>query len=89
MKSLKITEELRAKKRRGLVATPEPPLGGWRSLYPALITPSENLSTSYLETSKHRANRQKPLTTVYNNYLIFLPIVKLGLKHFQAQYEIT
>jgi hypothetical protein len=49
MNSLKITVEHQAKKRRGWGATPEPPLGGWRSLYPALVAPSENLSTTYSE----------------------------------------
>jgi hypothetical protein len=65
----------RAKKRRGWGATPEPPLGGWRSHYPAPERRKEIFQLPVFRLANFGPIARKLAQIEYNNYLIFLPIV--------------
>ena len=63
------------KKRRGWGATPEPPLGGWRSHYPAPERRKEIFQLPVFRLANFGPTASKLAQIEYNNYLIFLPIV--------------
>jgi hypothetical protein len=67
----------RAKKRRGWGATPEPPLGGWRSHYPAPERRKEIFQLPVFRLANFGPLASKFAQIEYNNYLIFLPIVNI------------
>jgi hypothetical protein len=73
----------RAKKRRGWKATPEPPLGGWRSHYPAPERRKEIFQLPVFRLANFGPTASKLAQIEYNNYLIFLPIVNtIGAEFF-------
>jgi DUF4097 and DUF4098 domain-containing protein YvlB len=74
-----------AKKRRGLEATPEPPLGGWRSRYSAPERRKEIFQLPVFSLASFRPIARKQMNTEYNYYLIFLPIVNTSLQPYSSQ----
>ena len=70
------------KKGVALGATPEPPLGGWRSHYPAPERRKEIFQLPVLRLANSGPIARKLADKVYNNYLIFKPVVNMSCGQF-------